>query len=156
MVVNVFIMRHGEAQSVAHSDAARELTARGRQEARQSGLSLSEQVGPFDVVIVSPYIRAKQTCKIVCEATGEPKHIETCEDLTPESSPQTMHDYIDAVIALHRPKNILLVSHMPLVSYLVSEMSNNHGTPIFMTAAVAHISYNATKMKGDLLSIKAP
>jgi phosphohistidine phosphatase len=156
MSINLFIMRHGEAQGYASSDAARQLTEQGRSEVLRNALWLSQQVNNLDLVLVSPYIRAQQTQQIVCESIDAPTRLETIDALVPEGRPANVHDYVDACIELYQPKNILLVAHMPIVSYLVESFSIEKETPIFPTAAIAHIDYDAKKMKGHFSYVKAP
>lgn len=153
MAVNIFIMRHGEAQPVAPTDAARELTAAGRKEVEQSARYLAAQVDKFDLVLVSPYIRAQQTWQIVSSFCPQPEVLQTVDELVPEASPEALHDFLDALIEQHQSDNILLVSHMPLVSYLVSELSTSKMAPIYMTAAVGHVSYDPQRMKGDFTGL---
>ncbi len=156
MIINLYIMRHGDAQPYASSDKMRELTPRGIAEVQKNGMWLKQQVDGFDLVLVSPYIRAQQTCKLICDLIGTPNKLETIDDLVPEGSPENVHDYIDAAIELEQPKNILLVSHMPLVSYLVEELSIERISPIFPTAGIAYIEYDVKQMKGHFESVKAP
>ncbi len=156
MFVNLYIMRHGEAQMIAASDEARELTAHGVAEVTKNAQWLKQQVAGFDLVLVSPFIRAQQTQHIVCELIETPTKLETTVDLIPEGSAENVHDYIDAAIQLYQPKNILLVSHMPLVSYLVEEFTIEHASPIFPTAGIAYIQYDVKQMKGHFEAVKAP
>lgn len=149
-------MRHGDAQPYASSDQMRQLTPRGVTEVQKNGLWLKQQTSGFDLVLVSPYIRAQQTQQIICDMIEAPTRLETTEDLVPEGSVENIHDYIDAAIQLYHPKNILLVSHMPLVSYLVEELSIEHISPIFPTAGIAYIEYDVKQMKGHFSSVKAP
>lgn len=45
---------------------------------------------------------------------------------------------------------------MPLVSYLVAELTYDQQSPIFQTAAVAHIDYDIKTMKGQLVQLISP
>ena len=67
-----------------------------------------------------------------------------------------MHDYLDAVFSLEQYKKILLVSHMPLVSYLVAELTSDNTMPIFQTASVAQIEYDTTRMLGEFVTLVSP
>ena len=81
--MKIFIMRHGEAEHFADSDAARQLTPRGRVESEAVARACKEQgFAQFDKVLVSPYIRAQQTWQEISEYFAA-KSIETCEDITP-------------------------------------------------------------------------
>jgi phosphohistidine phosphatase len=76
--------------------------------------------------------------------------------ITPEDSAKDVHDYLDAVCVEEQYQNILLVSHMPLVSYLVAELTTDHAMPMFQTASVAQIEYSVDKMSGELVNIVSP
>lgn len=55
--MKIYIMRHGEAQQFAPSDAQRALTDRGRHESEAVARACVNQRGVkgFDLVLVSPY-----------------------------------------------------------------------------------------------------
>lgn len=156
MSINLFIMRHGDAEPYASSDKSRRLTEYGVAQVKRNALWLTQQTTQFDLVLVSPYVRAQQTQQLVCEIVDESTRLETLPDLVPEGNPANVHDYVDAAINLYQPKNILLVSHMPLVSYLVETFSIERSSPIFPTAAIAHIDYEPQLMKGHFSYVKAP
>ena len=106
-------------------------------------------------MLVSPYIRAQQT------AEGVKKHNaflfeETCSDIIPEGNPQIAADYLETLIAMHPQCDTwLVVAHMPIVSYLVDQLSAGN-MPIFNTGAVAVLSYDESRHKSQYLSIHAP
>ncbi len=110
-------------------------------------------------VLVSPYIRAQQTCDIVTEDLRS--NIITVDFITPAGDARQVHDYIDGVISdldvnASNQTTLLIVSHMPLVSYLVAQLTQSMNTPIFATAGIAHIDYNVNTMKGQLLGMVSP
>ena len=112
--MNLWILRHGEAQLRAATDAERELTAKGREEVLSSAAHLLGQ--PLRGIIVSPYVRAQQTAELVREALGFTGPIVTVPWLTPESQPRSVLEHLDAYPA----GDVLLVSHQPLVGALIS------------------------------------
>jgi len=81
--MQLFILRHGEAQSVAPSDAQRQLTARGRLQVEQILQASLSAMGDVDCIYASPYIRAQQTAEIASRVLRLP--IVTCEQLVPDS-----------------------------------------------------------------------
>jgi len=117
--VNLWILRHGEAQNQAHNDAARELTPRGRLEVQRSAVHLGDQ--PLDAILVSPYVRAQQTAAVINAAVG-PKPLFTVPWLTPESDPAEVLRQLDS---LHY-RDLLLVSHQPLVGVLIGLLQHGH------------------------------
>ncbi len=76
-------------------------------------------------------------------------------DITPDGDAQNVHEYLDARLSTSKAreqnlKRILLVSHMPLVSYLVDAMCDSYTTSLFATASIAVIRYNVHTHKGSL------
>ena len=59
--MRIFIMRHAEAEMMAQSDKARQLTARGRQQSLTQGEWLKSVIPDFDKIISSTYTRAIAT-----------------------------------------------------------------------------------------------
>ncbi|WP_296256997.1 MULTISPECIES: phosphohistidine phosphatase SixA [unclassified Pseudomonas] len=111
--MNVWILRHGEAQYRARTDAERELTTNGREEALTSAAHLLGQ--PLRWIIASPYVRAQQTAELVRQALGFSDSIVTVPWLTPDSDPRKVLDNLD----VYASDDVLLVSHQPLVGALI-------------------------------------
>lgn len=154
--MQIFVMRHGQAEMVAASDALRPLTENGVKEAKITGQWLAEHSGTFDCVFVSPYLRAQQTADAVISQLGNVHSRQTLNFITPEDSPKDVHDYLDGVCGVEQYQHILLVSHMPLVSYLVAELTSNNTMPIFQTASVAQIEYDTHRMLGEFITLVSP
>lgn len=133
--MKIYIMRHGEAGYSASSDAARTLTTYGRQQSEQMAIWLKSQGVSFDFSLVSPYIRAQQTLSAVGSIIPLPK-AEVYKALTPGGSSSLVSDYL-SVLAEQGVTSILVVSHLPLVGYLVNELCPSVSPPMFATATVA-------------------
>ncbi|WP_404339056.1 phosphohistidine phosphatase SixA [Pseudoalteromonas mariniglutinosa] len=150
----ILIMRHGEATPMQADDAARQLTLVGHQEVSIMARWLKQHYQP-DALVVSPYTRAQQTANEVT-ADIALKFTETCGDITPEGSPQVAADYLETLIALHPECDTwLVVAHMPIVSYLVDQLSVGN-MPIFNTGAVALLRYDEINQRSQYLSIHSP
>ncbi len=157
-------MRHGEAQDFveqgSRDDSQRALTEHGKQEANIMATWLQKMNVKPSQVLVSPYVRAQQTCEIVTAYMQS--NITTLDFITPSGDAKQVHDFIDGYLNEFKDKSssnehsILIVSHMPLVSYLVAELTQSENAPIFSTAGVAEIEYNAEAMKGQLVGIASP
>ena len=116
--MKLWILRHGEAQAHARTDAERELTEHGRAEVLRSAAHLIGQ--PISAIIASPYVRAQQTAQLVREALGFVPDIRTVPWLTPDGNPQQVLEKLDT------DENVLLVSHQPLVGSLISFLQHGH------------------------------
>jgi phosphohistidine phosphatase len=111
--MKLWILRHGEAQYRARTDAERELTANGREEVLASAAHLLGQ--PLRFILASPYVRAQQTAELVRQALGFAESVVTVPWLTPDSDPRKVLDNLD----LYAADEVLLVSHQPLVGTLI-------------------------------------
>ena len=139
--MRLWLLRHGEAQAQARSDAERALTPRGREEVALAALQL--QGRPLGAILASPYVRAQQTAAIVREALGCSSGIHTVPWLTPDSDPRVVLARLDDFPA----DELLLVSHQPLVGSLVGLLIHGHRQqPLAMhTASLAELD-------GDVLA----
>ncbi|QBY03330.1 phosphohistidine phosphatase SixA [Thalassotalea sp. HSM 43] len=154
--MNVYIMRHGDADTRVQEDKQRPLTETGELEVKVMAKWLGSEGVKFDAIFVSPYKRAQQTAKLLHTLLAADVPLQTFSLITPAGSASEVHDYIDGMLSVERWQNILLVSHMPLVSYLSAEMSTDKSAPIFATASVLHIDYDLQKMHGPIVRHISP
>jgi len=116
--MKVWVLRHGEAEGHARTDAERNLTEHGRAEVLRSAAHLIGQ--PLSAIIASPYVRAQQTAQLVRDSLGFEPDIRTVPWLTPEGNPLEVLNKLDS------DDNVLLVSHQPLVGNLISFLQHGH------------------------------
>ncbi|MBH3008896.1 phosphohistidine phosphatase SixA [Serratia ureilytica] len=140
--MQVLIMRHGEAALEAASDAVRPLTLCGRDESRQMAAWLNTKSVDIERVLVSPYLRAEQTLATVREALTLPEGEEVLSELTPGGNAEQVGSYLQA-LAMQGVSSVLIVSHLPLVGYLVAELCPGECPPMFATSAVANVDLPA-------------
>lgn len=148
-------MRHGEAEPLQSHDLQRALTVQGQQEVKQMARWLATAYASFDYVWVSPYLRTQQTAALVLEAQRGACQLQLKPELVPDGSVLAVQNAVDLLLAEHPFARILLVSHMPLVSFLVEGFTEAGRTPIFTTAAVSCIDYEPTR-GGKLLEQNSP
>lgn len=135
-------MRHGEAALDAASDAVRPLTLCGRDESRQMAAWLNTKSVDIERVLVSPYLRAEQTLATVREALTLPEGEEVLPELTPGGNAEQVGSYLQA-LAMQGVSSVLIVSHLPLVGYLVAELCPGECPPMFATSAIANVDLPA-------------
>jgi len=70
--MKLYLLRHATAVDVALSDAERELTREGREEARIAGAALAELGVKVSHILTSPLVRARQTAEIVAKVLKFP------------------------------------------------------------------------------------
>ena len=114
----LWLMRHGAAEATSSGgDDERPLTPAGELTSRRVGLALARMGLAPDEVWHSPFRRAQQTAAAVAAQLGG------CE-LVPQDT-MTPHGHASAVCELlfaARARRLLLVSHLPLLPAVVSEL----------------------------------
>lgn len=120
--MELFFVRHGEAQAYAQSDAQRRLTPRGETDVLGVVTSRRAELAEVELVVTSPYRRALQTAKIAAQALGFERELLVTEHLEPGAEPQALFDFLDTLDA----KSILLVTHQPLVGNVLSLLSGDN------------------------------
>jgi phosphohistidine phosphatase len=140
-------------------DNKRNLTNLGEKQARTAGKWLSEYLGadtPVDIALVSSYVRAQQTYEQLSEQLVVTKKI-VCEDVIPEGEPKIAHDFIKVLFeAGSQPQVILIVSHMPFVSYFLEEVHVDKQSMLFDTSSVVIVDYDLAVGAGKIESIYHP
>ncbi len=119
--MKLWVLRHGEAEPRANTDAERRLTAHGREQVLRSAAHLLGQ--PLQAIIASPYVRAQQTAVLVHGALGCVEPVRTVPWLTPDSDVQQVIGEVERLGL----EQVLLVSHQPLVGTLVGLLEHGHG-----------------------------
>lgn len=117
--MQLYIMRHGDALLHARTDAERPLSDKGR---RQAAAMVNHFLPALPGrVIASPYLRAQETCSIICEGLRI-RQFDTVDGITPDDDP------FSAIRLLqnHETDTLLMVSHLPLVASLVSLLVDGH------------------------------
>ncbi|WP_421247454.1 phosphohistidine phosphatase SixA [Aeromonas jandaei] len=151
--MKIYIMRHGQAGMNAKTDEQRPLTEQGIEESLLMARWLVPQLtGRIDRVIHSNYLRARQTWQTICKELPDAVVVEESGDITPYGDPAFVSSYLTALAERHQ--QIMLVSHLPLVGYLVQSLCPAAGAPMFATSGIACIEWH--NGKGSLLWLEGP
>lgn len=137
--MKLWLLRHGQAESLRHADAARQLTAQGREEVCLAAGHLRDQ--SLSGVLSSPYVRARQTAELVCEIIGFRGGLQIADWLTPEYAAKDVLRYLGQ---MENVEGLLLVSHQPLIGALGGLLIHGHQqNPLPMqTASLAALEGN--------------
>ncbi|WP_299008505.1 phosphohistidine phosphatase SixA [uncultured Shewanella sp.] len=141
--MQLYLMRHGEANHQAHSDQERTLTDVGRFQTVMMSQWLSTSVKHFDLVLVSPYVRAQQTWQEVSQYFTEPSQWHVLDELTPLNHASDTMDVILAYAEFYQAENVLVIAHMPLLGYLVNAFLPDVEPPLFSTSGIVLIEKNS-------------
>ena len=119
--MELYLLRHATAVDREDNrypeDSLRPLTEEGRMKMQRNAKGMKALGLSFDLVLSSPYIRARQTAEIVQDVLRTTKPILT-KTLLPETKPQEITVLINTKYAHHA--RILLVGHEPHLSSLFS------------------------------------
>ncbi len=120
--MNIFILRHGIAVERGtkgyENDSGRPLTPKGKRQLRKSAAAMKKMKLRFDLILSSPYERARHTAEIVAGELKLKKRLKFSNTLRYEGDPETLIAEITGLKSA--PKDLLLVGHEPYLSRLVS------------------------------------
>ncbi|MEJ0089911.1 MAG: phosphohistidine phosphatase SixA [Limisphaerales bacterium] len=126
--MNLYLLRHGIAVNPETwdpaKDAERPLTPKGRRRLRQIAEAMGVLKISFDVILSSPYVRAKQTAEIVAKSLKCQKKLQFIDELTPGGNPKLLIQQLNDLRP--KPKNILLVGHEPYLSKLIALLTTGN------------------------------
>ncbi len=134
--MKIIVMRHGEAAHEAGRDDLRPLTEKGRKQSMKMAEWVSAELPRLDRVLVSPFLRAQQTWEAVSGCLPKPDQIEDVNDLVPYGRVETVTDYLRTL----DDEYVFIVSHLPLVGYIVNDLCANAVPPMFVTSGMACIT----------------
>ncbi|WP_028117490.1 phosphohistidine phosphatase SixA [Ferrimonas senticii] len=137
--MKLYLMRHGEAGFDAPSDELRALTPVGQSQCQSMAQQLSDAFAEVELVLVSPYLRARQTWGEIADYCPNAKVIEIVDELVPESDPALSASIIKAYASVKQLDKVLVVAHMPLLGFLLSELLPGQEPLLFATASVTEL-----------------
>ena len=110
------------------NDADRPLIPKGERRLRSVAAAMKKLELSFDLILSSPFVRAKQTAEIVASELKLKKRIEFFDGLVPGGNPKAL---IHALNELNpAPENVLLVGHEPYLSRLISLLVSGHADAV--------------------------
>jgi phosphohistidine phosphatase len=140
----LYLVRHAIAEDredfskKSQEDSLRPLTLKGRKRMQKMLFLIEDELQDLDLIVTSPYVRAKQTAQIISEFLGGVRIIESAE-LVPHAAPAAFLKWLKSQ---ENQKKILAVGHSPHIgsfaSYILSG-SNKESFIEFKKSSVALI-----------------
>jgi phosphohistidine phosphatase len=148
MAQQLWLLRHGEAEPHdARPDDERELTDRGRSQARAAGAALAALKVEIHLAFTSPKVRARDTARLACEALG----VEAI-DRGPLSEGFDADEALTLMAAAGADQRVLVVGHEPDFSQVVHDIT---GARVDMKkGGIAAIRLDGTR--GELIALLRP
>ncbi len=152
--MNVYLLRHGQAENSAPSDSLRQLTSQGVEDIKSVAKTFAPTNHYFDRCFVSPYIRAQQTAELFLKDSNSSCILESEDILRPDNSVMNAVRFIEAIDG----GNILLVGHNPFLSKLYTLFTtaqNDNGMKIIAPGELCGISFEVFGLGigSDMLNI---
>ncbi len=123
--MQLYILRHGQAETQITTDEARNLTAKGRADVAISLTSSADELKTVQVIWASSLVRAQQTAQIAHSfLTQESANIvlATTDLIVPEADPYVFFKALqDAQL-----DSILVVSHQPFVGQIIDLLCGSY------------------------------
>ncbi|MFD0966375.1 phosphohistidine phosphatase SixA [Seminibacterium arietis] len=130
-------MRHGEAEARSTSDEERHLTMRGKTQAKEQGQWLKSMNVELDKVLVSPYVRTQDTFFQINEIYQNSliDKQEIWKGITPDGNSSNVVNYL-ILLFKQKYQSVLLLSHLPLVSEIVTELCGKNPASFYPSTIV--------------------
>jgi phosphohistidine phosphatase len=122
--MDIYLLRHGLAVERGtagfEDDATRPLTPKGRRQMRKLSAAIKKLALSCDLILASPFLRAKQTAEIVAAGLKLKKHLKFSNALAPGGSAAVLFRQLARLKP--SPERVLLVGHEPDLSRLISRL----------------------------------
>jgi len=119
--MNLYIVRHAIAvdreSGEYESDSERPLTEKGRKKMRQIAQGLRNLGVEFDLILSSPYVRARETAEILQDVFKMEKELVFSDHLIPLENPELL---IGEINEKYSVDSLALVGHEPHLSTLIA------------------------------------
>lgn len=118
--MELYLLRHAIATERGRivSDAKRALTDEGRERLSRTTKAWDAMGVVVDLVLTSPYVRARQTAEIAAEALGIADRVTTCDALGAGAPPAEM---VEAIAQrCNEQHRVMVVGHEPDLGRLIS------------------------------------
>jgi phosphohistidine phosphatase len=152
--MKLYLVRHAiavdEGTSDYESDSQRPLTDKGRKKMRQIAKGLRNLGVEFDLILSSPYVRARETAEILADLFNLKKKLLFSDNLMPLANPELL---ITEVNEKYSVDSMAVVGHEPhlsaLVGLLVAENAKidvtlKKGGVCYLSADDLHHEHRAT------------
>jgi phosphohistidine phosphatase len=120
--MDLYILRHAIAverdEEGSKNDFDRPLTSEGEQKLRRIAKAMRNLQLSFDLILSSPYVRARETAEIVAASLVLRKKLQMRDSLGVDGNPRELITEIQRLAP--PPSSILLVGHEPFLSNLIS------------------------------------
>ena len=121
--MNLYLIRHAiavnEGTPEYEQDSERPLTDKGRKKMRQIARGLRTLGVKLDLILSSPYVRARETAEILADVFKMRDRILLSDNLIPLQRPELL---VSEINEKHHVDSLALVGHEPHLSDLIGQL----------------------------------
>ena len=148
---SIFILRHGKAEDLNESqsknDFDRKLTEEGRKKTKKLGIFFNTLEENIDLVLSSPYIRAKETAEIFVSSLDPKPEFKIVDFLSSGSSCKEISKGLSDYFSYNKA---LIVGHAPDLEIFLGKLMGAENIK-FKKGALAKVTLNsAINLSGEL------
>src|SRR5688572_13512711 len=121
-MLELYLVRHAEAEKMVTTDIARRLTAAGKQAVKQLAKRLQHAKKNPDIILASTAERTAQTAEILIKELSIPHHTSTAAIY--EADVTTLLTVIQSIP--HHHSRAMLIGHNPGISAIASELTGSN------------------------------
>lgn len=132
--MELIVVRHSLAEDreiferKSLADQFRPLVEKGRRRTEKLALKLKSAVDPIDLIVTSPFLRARETAEILQKFWGG-KLVEAAE-LVPQSPPESFFRWL--IAHSRNCRRVVVVGHEPQLSNFISYLLTGDGENKFI------------------------
>ncbi|MFH1739401.1 MAG: phosphohistidine phosphatase SixA [bacterium] len=143
--MELYLIRHADAEPIdspgVRCDAERALTLEGKREFKKVASGLKKVAGVPNLILTSPFVRARQTAEILRDTFGlQSNALQQDDRLAAGASPQNILYLVNEM----KRDRLVLVGHEPDFSRFISATTCGHaqGGVAMKKGGVARIDFN--------------
>ena len=152
--MQLYLLRHAEAEEDPTNDEQRALTAKGEKQVRKVGrFCLSHSVIP-DIILSSPLRRAEETARIFARELDVPNIVQLEGFLRPGMTAKSTLSGLEKYL---EKASVLLVGHEPDFSNLAGALIGGHSESVhFRKATLLNVSLQKFKSGAGTIEFLIP
>lgn len=127
--MDIILVRHAKSAhdySRWKTDDIRPLSPIGTERQTKSSLGMQREGLAFDMIWVSPFLRAQQTLEIIQNTYDSDLEPEIVDELQVWGDPSLVKDMLDDHASNHPDSKLLIVGHNPNISNLIELLTGEH------------------------------
>lgn len=148
----IFILRHAHAEDInqclSKNDFDRKLIEEGIEKTKKLSSFIKKIKEEVNIVLSSPYIRAKETAEIFMTNLGTNTELKTVDFLSCGTSSK---DIVKGLIPYSSFKKILLVGHAPDLEFFLGKLIGAERIKLKKTSMAKVILSNSIELSGELV-----